>query len=224
MKPLIGIFAHGKEETPGFIQELLDHTGKHYHIYSVFETGEIPRVDITHLLILGGKMSVNDEEEFPWLCDEKAFVRSMVENRRPVLGICLGAQMIASAFGAVVFPSVKEIGWTDVTWDGKVPGIPLSGRLRVFQWHGETFDLPPGATPLCTGDGVRNQAFLYRSALGVQFHTEVTQGIIDRWTAGLEPRLRAATETEPVSTLEGSQKICRTITEAFVSGVYVRGA
>jgi GMP synthase-like glutamine amidotransferase len=132
--------------------------------------------------------------------------------------------MIASAFGAVVFPSVKETGWTDVTWDGNVPGIPLSGTLRVFQWHGETFHLPPGAISLCTGDRVRNQAFLYRSALGVQFHMEVTQRIIDRWTAALEPQLRSAIGTEPVSTLEGSQKICKIITETFVSGAYVRGA
>jgi GMP synthase-like glutamine amidotransferase len=224
VKPLIGIFTHGKEETPGYLLELLDRCGEHYLIYPLYETGEIPPVDLSSLLILGGTMSVNDEKEFPWLSDEKACIRSMVESRRPVLGICLGAQMIASAFGAVVFPSVKETGWTDVTWDGNVPGIPLSGTLRVFQWHGETFTLPPGATPLCIGDRVRNQAFLFRSAIGVQFHMEVTQGIIDRWTAGLESRLQAAIRTEPVSSLEGSQEICRTITEAFVSGAYVRGA
>ena len=224
MKPLIGIFAHGREETPGYLLELLDHSRERYRIYPLNETGEIPPWDLSHLLILGGTMSVNDEKEFPWLCDEKACIRSMVESRRPVLGICLGAQMIASAFGGAVFPSVKETGWTDVTWHEGVPGIPLSGTLRVFQWHGETFNLPPGANPLCAGDRVRNQAFLYRSAIGVQFHMEITQGIIDRWTAGLAPRLQAAIRTEPVSSLEGSRKICRTITEAFVSGAYMRGA
>ena len=221
---MIGIFVHGKEETPGYLLELLDRSRVRYRIYPLYETGEIPPVDLSHLLILGGKMSVNDEKEYPWLCDEKACIRSMVESRRPVLGICLGAQMIASAFGAAVFPSVKETGWTDVTWDGGVPGIPLAGTLRVFQWHGETFDLPPGATALCRGDRVRNQAFCYRSAIGVQFHMEVTQEIIDRWTAGLEPRLQAAIETEPGASLEGSRKICRTIMEAFVSGAFVHGA
>jgi GMP synthase-like glutamine amidotransferase len=224
VKPLIGIYTHGKEETPGYLLELLDRSGEKYRIYPLYETGEIPQIDHTRLLILGGKMSVNDEEEFPWLCDEKACIRSMVEKKRPVLGICLGAQMIASAFGAAVFPSVKERGWSDVTWDGEAPGIPLSGTLRIFQWHGETFSLPPGAIPLCTGNRVRNQAFLYRSALGVQFHMEVTQEIIDHWTAGLGPQLRAAIETEPCSSLEGSRKICSTIMKAFISGVYVNGA
>lgn len=221
VKPLIGIFTHGKEETPGYLLELLDRSRDRYRIYPLYETGDIPLVDLSHLLILGGKMSVNDEKEYPWLCDEKACIRSMVESRRPVLGICLGAQMIASAFGAAVFPSVKETGWTDVTWDGEVPGIPLAGTLRVFQWHGETFDVPPGAIALCRGDRVRNQAFRYRSAIGVQFHMEVTQEIIDRWTAGLEPRLQAAIEREPGASLEGSRKICRSIMEAFVSGAFV---
>ena len=110
VKPLIGIFAHGKEEAPGFVQELLDQTGKGYRIYPLHETGEVPEVDLTRLVILGGKMSVNDEREFPWLPKEKEIIRRMAGRERPVLGICLGAQMIASAFGAAVFPSERGSG------------------------------------------------------------------------------------------------------------------
>jgi GMP synthase-like glutamine amidotransferase len=222
--PLIGIFTHGREETPGFIQDLLDQAGIVYQIYPIYETGEIPGGDLDRLVILGGKMSVNDEEEFPWLTQEKEMIRRMVQKGRPVLGICLGAQMIGSAFGASVFPSEKETGWSNVTWNGRVPGIPLSGTLRVFQWHGESFHLPTGATLLCTGNRVRNQAFLYRSALGVQFHMEMTQGIIDRWTAGLEASRQEAIKAEPDSSLEGSRKICQTITKAFLTGGYGNGA
>jgi GMP synthase (glutamine-hydrolysing) len=133
-------------------------------------------------------MSVNDEDESPWLIDETECVRNMVQNRLQVLGICLGAPMIASASGAAVFPSVKERGWSDGTWFGRVTGILLSGAHRVFQWHGETFNLTGGATLLCTGERVRNQASLCRAALGVQLQSGVTHGMIERWTSGLKPR------------------------------------
>jgi GMP synthase-like glutamine amidotransferase len=222
--PLIGIFTHGREEAPGLIQDLLDQAGIVYRIYPIYETVEMPKANLDRLVILGGKMSVNDEEEFPWLSQEKEMIRRMVQKGRPVLGICLGAQMIASAFGAPVFPSEKETGWSNVTWNGRVPGIPLSGTLRVFQWNGESFHLPPGANLLCTGNRVRNQAFLYRSALGVQFHMEVTQGIIDRWIAGIEAAREAAIKREPDSSLEGSRQICQTITKAFLTGGYWYGA
>jgi GMP synthase-like glutamine amidotransferase len=224
VEQVIGVFQHGREEAAGALLDLLDASGQAYRVFPLHETGDVPDETFSHLLVLGGTMSVNDEPEFPFLSDEKACIRKMVGQKRPVLGVCLGAQMIASAFGARVYPSHKETGWSDVTWNGAVPGIPLSGRLRVFQWHGETFDLPPGASCPCSGDAVRNQALWYRSALGVQFHLEVTREILAVWTAGLDPAARAAIIGEAARALPGSREICGTITRAFLAGAYVHGA
>lgn len=224
VEQVIGVFQHGRDEAAGYLLDLLDASRQAYRVFPLHETGDVPEEELSHLLILGGTMSVNDEREHPFIPEEKACIRKMVGQKRPVLGVCLGAQMIASAFGARVYPSHQETGWSDVTWAGAVPGVPLSGRLRVFQWHGETFDLPPGASCPCTGDAVRNQALWYRSALGVQFHMEVTSEILDRWTAGLDPAARAAITGEAARALPESREICRAVTGSFLAGRYVHGA
>ena len=123
-------------------------------------------------------MSVNDEDEFPWLVQEKRFIRDIIENGRAVLGICLGAQLIASAIGASVYRnSAKEIGWFPIqrapSTDSSIFRFPTS--LEVFHWHGETFDLPSGAILLAKSTACENQAFqLGRSVIGLQFHLETT--------------------------------------------------
>lgn len=145
-----------------------------------YEAAELPEIkDIDMLIVMGGPMSVNDEEKFPWLVAEKQFIGDAIAKNKPVLGICLGAQLIASALGAKVYPNkVKEIGWFPVH------GIPLSDKsvfcfppsMEVFHWHGETFDLPAaGAIRLAKSDACVNQAFQYgKSVIGLQFHLETT--------------------------------------------------
>ena len=129
------------------------------------------------LVIMGGPMSVNDEEEYPWLREEKAFVREAVTNGVAVLGVCLGAQLIASALGAKVYPNgEKEIGWFPIEAVPSLPGTFLfPPECTVFHWHGETFDLPPGSIHLARSEPCVNQAFqVGHRTMGLQFHLEVT--------------------------------------------------
>ncbi len=132
------------------------------------------------LVVMGGPMGIYDEQEYPWLIAEKAFIRATIEAGRPVLGICLGAQLLADVLGARVSANrEKEIGWFPVTRTDAVP-IGLQGVLpekqTVFHWHGDTFDLPADAVHLYASLGCRNQAFLYKEkVLALQFHLETTR-------------------------------------------------
>jgi GMP synthase (glutamine-hydrolysing) len=215
---MISILQHGRDETMGFIGDVIDEAGAGYTRHQLNETNEVP-VDLpSHLVILGGVMSVNDEEEYPFLRDEKAHIRTCIQGGVPVLGICLGAQMIASALGKKVFSGPVEKGWSVVSRVGAPKNSGLPDNPVVFQWHGDTFDLPEGATLLYAGEHVRNQMFSYRSALGVQFHMEVTGEIITRWTENLDPEIRDTIRKESPGYLENSMALCRRITSAFLSG------
>jgi GMP synthase-like glutamine amidotransferase len=145
----------------------------------LFESAVFPHPnEVDLLIVMGGPMSVSDEAEFPWLVEEKQFIRKCVEEEKSVLGICLGAQLIASSMGARVYPNhVKEIGWFPVEGmpspDVQIFSFPQS--QEVFHWHGETFDLPSGAYHLARSDACENQAFqIGRSTIGLQFHLETT--------------------------------------------------
>lgn len=148
-----------------------------------FESAALPDSAIVDLVVvLGGPMSVNDEQELPWLVAEKSFVRECVAAGRPVLGICLGAQLIASAHGARVYPGRhKEIGWFPIESTPTPAGsFAFPPAATVFHWHGETFDLPEGAIRLARSAGCENQAFqLGRRAIGLQFHLETTPPAAD---------------------------------------------
>jgi GMP synthase-like glutamine amidotransferase len=144
-----------------------------------FESASLPNLnEIDLIVVMGGPMSVNDEVDFPWLVEEKQFIRIAIEAGKEVLGICLGAQLIASAMGAKVYRNtVKEIGWFPVK--GVSPSEELVFHFptseEVFHWHGETFDLPPEGIHLARSDGCENQAFqLGQSVIGLQFHLETT--------------------------------------------------
>ncbi|MGA0332708.1 MAG: type 1 glutamine amidotransferase [Kiritimatiellia bacterium] len=177
------IFQHVPFEGPGRIGNWLTQNG--YESFTThFYLGESPPkiTEVDLLIVMGGPMSVNDEDSYPWLKREKAFIREAVNAGIPVLGICLGAQLIASALGARVYPNpVKEIGWFPVF--GKPVDSPfrLPEELTALHWHGETFDLPPGARLLASTPECRNQAFLLegKKVLGLQFHLETTPESMD---------------------------------------------
>ncbi|MCY3752033.1 MAG: type 1 glutamine amidotransferase [Gammaproteobacteria bacterium] len=145
-----------------------------------FEDPALPEVDALDLLVvMGGPMSVNDETGYPWLAAEKEFIRNAIDKDKAVIGICLGAQLIASAMGAAVYPNrEKEIGWFPVTAEpvGDADDrFSFPRELLVFHWHGETFDLPEGALRLTRSDACENQAFqLGWRVIGMQFHLETT--------------------------------------------------
>jgi len=149
------------------------------------------------LILMGGPMSVNDEAVHPWLAPEKRLVAAVVAAGKPVLGICLGAQLIAAACGAGVYPNdQREVGWLDVALTAGAKAHPLGRvlpeRFTAFHWHGETFDLPHGAVHLAQSAACRHQAFaLGANAVGLQFHLETTgqsaQALITHCPEDLRP-------------------------------------
>jgi GMP synthase-like glutamine amidotransferase len=137
------------------------------------------------LVVMGGPMGVHDEADLPWLRGEKALIRAAIAADRMVVGVCLGAQLMADVLGARVYRNThREIGWlpVDLTPAARAPGLfdGLPDRPVVFQWHGDTFDLPVGAAHLASSEGCRAQAFLAgRRALALQFHFESTEGGVE---------------------------------------------
>jgi GMP synthase-like glutamine amidotransferase len=173
----IHVLQHAAFEGPAAIEDWARHAGHAVNRSRLYEGEALPDLAAFDLLVvMGGTMSVNDEHLHPWLKEEKALVRSAIESERAVLGICLGAQMIASAMGARVYRgSEKEIGWFPVrrvTTSGA--GALFPETFTPLHWHGETFDLPAGSIKLAETDAVPNQAFQLGSAIGLQFHLEAT--------------------------------------------------
>lgn len=143
-----------------------------------FHRGERPPRETDFLVVMGGPMSVTEEDKYPWLVEEKEFLRRHIHAGKPVLGICLGAQLIASALGARVFPNrEKEIGWfpIELTEAGEQSGYFLPETpFTAFHWHGDTFEIPKGAELLAHSEGCAHQAFSIHRALGLQFHLEMS--------------------------------------------------
>lgn len=150
--------------------------------------------EYTHLLVMGGPMAVYEMDRFSYLADEARFLEQAIRQQKHILGVCLGSQLLAHVLGARVYPGgQKEIGWYEVsmtdeaTTDPFMSGLALPGKnaAQVFQWHGDTFDLPAGATRLASSELYPNQAFRHgRGVYGLQFHVEVTPAIVHGWLEG----------------------------------------
>jgi GMP synthase-like glutamine amidotransferase len=174
----VQVLQHVEFERLGSIEAWLSERGATVRTARFFQDDAAPPTHPADLVIaLGGPMSVNDEEAHPWLAAEKAYLRAVIAQGAAVLGICLGAQLIAAALGSRVYPAgVKEIGWFPVE---AVPApseaFRFPARAPVFHWHGETFDLPPGAVHLARSPACVHQAFqIGRKVMGLQFHLETT--------------------------------------------------
>ena len=182
------VIKHVDIEGPGLIEDCLRQEKIPYQILSLESGLHLPKLDnLTHIVILGGPMNVYEEDRYPFLRIEDFFIKEAIQRGKSILGICLGAQLIAKALGAKVFKaSAKEIGWHDVslTRIGSIDPFfsQLPKRFSAFQWHEDIFEIPHSAILIATSSLVPYQAFRYGdNAYGLQFHLEVTQEMIREW-------------------------------------------
>ena len=177
---------HHPEEGPGTLGDFLAAKDADL-VYARLYAGEpIPEGEFGAVISMGGPMNVYEELMYPWLAAETAYLKAAAAQGTPMLGICLGAQLIAKALGAEVVKSpVEEIGWRGLTLTAEGKEDPLfkglPEDLAVFQWHGDMFRIPAGASLLATGGDCPNQAFGLGRAYGLQFHVEVTRPIVMAW-------------------------------------------
>lgn len=187
MKP-VRIFRHIANEGPGYFAKVLERRGIAYHLIHIDQGDAVPPEveDVSGLVFMGGPMSVNDD--LPWIAEELALIRRAAEAGVPVLGHCLGGQLISKALGGVVSANaVKEVGWHCVQRVDNKPARDwldtLPPAFEVFHWHGETFSLPQDATLLLTSPACAHQAFVWRNMLALQCHVEMTVAMVRDWAA-----------------------------------------
>lgn len=207
------VFQHDPFEDLGFFGDVLEKQGAECKILRLFD-GEMPAEEwgnISALIVLGGPMSVDEEENFPFLRWEKRIICAAIEESVPLLGVCLGAQLIAAVLGTRVFRGpVREIGWSPITITphGQVDSLLgyMPENATVFQWHGDGFELPRGAIRLASSTHYGTQAFrLGRTIYGLQFHLEVTPPMIERWIEERSKDLALAPYVLPEKILADTQ-------------------
>jgi GMP synthase (glutamine-hydrolysing) len=181
------VFQHDPYDGPGYLGEALLRRGARLTIVRLDNGEVVPDTsDYDMLLVMGGGMNVYQEDKYPWLVEETRAIRRAVVSDKPVLGVCLGGQLLAKALGAQVhLGAATEIGLTPITVtdDGKsdplFEGLP---QLEAVEWHDDTFDIPTGAVALARSEGCAHQAFrLGQWAYGLQFHPEVSPMMLAEW-------------------------------------------
>ncbi len=176
---------HVSFETPGNIELWAKQKGHSFSFTHFFEEAKFQeQKDFDALIIMGGPMSIHDEKEFPWMKKEKEFIKESINQQKKILGICLGSQLIADVLGSKVHNNKeKEIGFIPIKFTREALQNNLfqgyNAEEIVFHWHGETFDLPDGATHIAYSEACRNQAYtIGNNILALQFHLEVTPEIV----------------------------------------------
>ena len=197
--PVVLAIQHVSSEPLGTLSDSLTLAGISVRPVRVDQGDSIPASisDARGLIVMGGPMGVYEADRFSFLRDELRLIEDALRLDRPVLGICLGAQLLAAVLGSRVYPSgVREIGWFPVTLSPSAGEDPLFSRatesFEAFHWHGDTYDLPTGAIRLASSAATREQAFRFGRAWGVQFHLEVTPAVVAAMIDGADAELAAA--------------------------------
>lgn len=187
MKP-ITIFRAARTEGPGYFANYLDRRNLPWRLVALDQGAAVPENanDFSGLAFMGGPMSANDD--LPWIAPALRLISDAVGRGVPVIGHCLGGQLMSKALGGVVSRNpVKEIGWGAVQVESGPASAAWLGETEGFEsfhWHGETFSLPPGATRLLSNQWCRNQAFVLGPHIGMQCHVEMTEELVRTWVRG----------------------------------------
>jgi len=205
MKPVV-IFRHSPTEGPGYFSAWLEARRIPWRLVRIDAGEPVPDdpSEAAGLVFMGGPMSVNDD--LPWIAAELTLIRRAVAANVPVLGHCLGGQLMAQALGGRVGPNpVKEIGWGRVQIADSPEAQRWFGDAREFlsfHWHGETFTLPQGATALASSEHCANQTFALGPHLGMQCHVEMTPALVRAWCASGDDEIVASRASPAVQTPE----------------------
>src|SRR3989338_4483654 len=230
----IAIFRHTSTEGPGYLAEFLDERQIPWRLIAIDSGDAVPHNAAAYsgLVFMGGPMSVNDDLQ--WIPLVLALIRDAAERNIPLLGHCLGGQLISKALGGAVSRNpVKEIGWGEVTVAGNDSARNWFGEVRHFNavhWHGETFSLPPGAVHLLSSAYCANQAWAAGKHLALQCHVEMTAAMIASWcevgaeeiaSASASPAVQSVTEMQRQthSELPRMQKVAERLYSFWISGL-----
>ncbi len=210
---------HSPGETVGLIGDVIKELRLPFRTVHLHDGEGLPRDtgDLDGLIVMGGPMNVDEVDRYPFLLREVQLIEKVLSEKKPVLGICLGAQLIAKALGQKVYPNkVKEVGWHPIQLTSEAAADPLfknfPKEMNVLHWHGDTFDLPTNAVHLAKTKSCANQAFRWgENTYALQFHFEVTPAMLNNWC-------RASCEQSFIQSAgENSNRIMDSTPAAFAS-------